>query len=243
VEIGGSVEADELHGYIGNANDQVAFVCDQVRKDPNLANGFNAVGFSQGSQFLRAYIERCNDPPVFNFVTMGGQHMGVADLPSCLSPNKTICDMVEALLALGAYNPVVQQREIQAEYYHDPLKEKQYIADNVFLPDINNEHDAKNATYKQNLLSLNTFVMYQFTEDTVVVPRESEWFGFYAPGQNSAIIPMNQTAGYIGDWIGLRTLDEQGKIVIGKCPGNHMQFTLPWFSANVVTPYLNNTIA
>eukprot|EP01116_Phalansterium_solitarium_P012937 TRINITY_DN296_c0_g2_i2.p2 TRINITY_DN296_c0_g2~~TRINITY_DN296_c0_g2_i2.p2 ORF type:complete len:310 (+),score=98.16 TRINITY_DN296_c0_g2_i2:45-974(+) len=242
VEIGGSIAADELHGYIGNANDQVAFVCEKVKNDPNLKNGFNAVGFSQGSQFLRAYVERCNNPPVYNLVTMGGQHMGVADLPNCVSPNRTICDAVETLLSFPAYDPFVQRHSIQAEYFHDPMKESEYLAANILLPDINNERPTKNVTYRQNLISLNHFAMFQFMEDTVVVPRESEWFGYYAPGSNSQLVPMTQTPGYQGDWIGLKTLDTQGKLSLGKCPGNHMQFTLEWFTENVITSFLNNTI-
>jgi len=243
VEIGGSIAADELHGYIGNANDQVAFVCDKVKNDPNLKDGFNAVGFSQGSQFLRAYVERCNDPPVYNLVTMGGQHMGVADLPSCTSPNRTICDLVEALLAMGAYDPFVQRHEIQAQYYHDPRAEARYLSANVFLPDINNERDTKNATYRQNLISLNHLALFQFTLDTVVVPRESEWFGFYKPGQNSVLLNMTETPGYQQDWIGLKTLDQAGKLTLEKVPpSEHMQFTLDWFTANVIKTYLDNSV-
>eukprot|EP01116_Phalansterium_solitarium_P012938 TRINITY_DN296_c0_g3_i1.p1 TRINITY_DN296_c0_g3~~TRINITY_DN296_c0_g3_i1.p1 ORF type:complete len:300 (+),score=105.22 TRINITY_DN296_c0_g3_i1:94-993(+) len=242
VEIGDSINEDQLHGFIGNVNDQVDFLCSYVKTDSNLKNGFNAVGFSQGSQFLRAYVERCNDPPVYNLVTMGGQHMGVADLPSCLSPNATICDMVEAVLAFGAYTSLAQHNSVQAQYYHDPLTEAEYIKMSGFLADINNERDAKNATYKQNLITLNQLVLFKFTLDTVVVPRESEWFGFYAPGQNSQLLAYNETAGYQGDWIGLRTLDEAGKLLFGECPGNHMQFNISWFTDNVIMPYLNNGI-
>jgi palmitoyl-protein thioesterase len=95
-----------------------------VKADPKLQNGFNAVGFSQGSQFLRAYVERCNDPPVYNLITMGGQHMGsqrfhyililkgVADVPNCLTVNETICRLVQDLLAFGAYTGFVQDHVV-----------------------------------------------------------------------------------------------------------------------------------
>jgi palmitoyl-protein thioesterase len=32
--------------------------------------------------------------------------------------------------------------------------------------------------------------------DTVVQPRESEWFGFYAPGQDKTVLPLEQTPLY-----------------------------------------------
>lgn len=35
-----------------NVNLQVENVCKQIAVDPKLTNGYNAVGFSQGAQFL-----------------------------------------------------------------------------------------------------------------------------------------------------------------------------------------------
>jgi len=35
-----------------NANLQVKDACEQIAADPILANGYNAIGFSQGAQFL-----------------------------------------------------------------------------------------------------------------------------------------------------------------------------------------------
>jgi len=37
--------------FFENVNDQVSFVCQKLASDSNLTNGFNALGFSQGSQF------------------------------------------------------------------------------------------------------------------------------------------------------------------------------------------------
>ena len=52
----------------------------------------------------------------------------------------------------------------------------------MFIAEINNENRV-NSEYKKNLLQVSNFVMVQFTEDTEVVPRESEWFGFYQDGK------------------------------------------------------------
>ena len=43
---------DEEHGYFGNVNEQIDQVCDKIAADPNLADGYHAMGFSQGGQFL-----------------------------------------------------------------------------------------------------------------------------------------------------------------------------------------------
>jgi len=95
IMIGDNIVSDEAHGFLGDVNDQVQQVCDMLKADPNLKGGFNGVGFSQGGQFLRGYVERCNDPPIYNLVTMGGQHQGVADIPDCTSVNETVCSIVD----------------------------------------------------------------------------------------------------------------------------------------------------
>jgi len=242
VMIGSNIISDEIQGFISNANEQVDFVCQTILSDPNLKNGFNAVGFSQGSQFLRAVVERCSGIKVYNLISMGGQHQGVADIPNCVTPNSTICSTVEYLLSFGAYNSLIQDIVIQAQYFKDPLAYDDYLAVNQFIADINNEKTTKNSTYKQNLIKLNNFVLFEFTEDTVVVPKESSWFGYYPPGDLSTIVPIDQQPIYTEDWIGLKTLDQTNRLIFGKCPGDHMQFTLDWFQENVITPYLNNTI-
>lgn len=58
--------------------------------------------------------------------------------------------------------------------YKDPFNEEEYVEDCVFLPDINNEGENKNATYKENFISLNKLALVKFTEDTMVQPIDSE---------------------------------------------------------------------
>lgn len=53
IRIGNNEEEDVANSYLMNANKQIQMVCDTLKKDPNLKDGFNAIGFSQGSQFLR----------------------------------------------------------------------------------------------------------------------------------------------------------------------------------------------
>jgi len=241
LEIGNDMLEDEIAGFLGNVNTQVDYVCQVIKNDANLQNGFNAVGFSQGGQFLRAYVERCNNPPVHNLVTMGGQHKGVADFPDCVSLNSTICSAIEYLLSFGAYHTIPQEIVVQAQYFHDPMDVQGYLTFNKFLTDINNEIHV-NDTYKQNMIKLNKLLLVMFGEDTIVVPRESSWFGFYQAGSRSVLIPLNQSNLYLQDTIGIKTLDKAGKLHFDTAPGNHMQFTLEWFMAHVVKPYLINSL-
>lgn len=54
-----------------------------------------------------------------------------------------------------------------------------------------------NENYLINLKKLDNFVMVKFLADSMVVPRESEWFGFYAPGQDVEVLPLQQTKLYL----------------------------------------------
>lgn len=52
LKIGGSIVSDFESGFFLNPNKQVEEVCDTLSKDPQLVNGYNAIGFSQGGLFL-----------------------------------------------------------------------------------------------------------------------------------------------------------------------------------------------
>ena len=62
-------------------NEQVEKFAASVRSDPKLRQGFNLIGHSQGGLLSRAYIERFNDPPVYNFISWAGPMDGVYGVP------------------------------------------------------------------------------------------------------------------------------------------------------------------
>lgn len=231
--IGDSVAQDTENGFLLNVNTQIDMVCEQLQKDPKLQAGYNALGFSQGGQFLRAIAQKCPSPPMFNLVSFGGQHQGVYGLPHCPGDNATLCDMVRKLLDIGAYVPFVQNTLVQAEYWHDPVKEDEYKAKSVFLADLNQENTF-NQTYKTNLLKLKNLVLVKFSEDTMVEPRESEWFGYYNPGQGKTLYNITQSKLYTQDLLGLKELNESGRLAFLSSPTDHLQFTEAWFEANIL---------
>lgn len=49
-----------------------------------------------------------------------------------------------------------------------------------------------------------------------------------------------QTKLYTEDWIGLRALDEAGKVKFVNVTGDHLQFSLPDMQKHVI-PYLTST--
>lgn len=52
LKIGKNMIEDYESGYFVHPNKQTRNACAQIKNDERLSNGFNAVGFSQGSQFL-----------------------------------------------------------------------------------------------------------------------------------------------------------------------------------------------
>ncbi|KAM4872314.1 palmitoyl-protein thioesterase 1 [Thomomys bottae] len=236
LEIGKTIEEDVENSFFLNVNTQVSTVCQILAKDPNLQQGYNAMGFSQGGQFLRAVAQRCPSPPMINLVSLGGQHQGVYGLPRCPGESSHICDFIRKTLNAGAYSKVVQERLVQAEYWHDPIKEDVYRNHSIFLANINQERYV-NESYKKNLMALKKFVMVKFLNDSVVDPVESEWFGFYRSGQAQEVIPLQETDLYIEDRLGLKQMDKAGQLVFLATKGDHLQFSKEWFNANII-PFL-----
>ncbi|XP_060582407.1 palmitoyl-protein thioesterase 1-like isoform X2 [Ruditapes philippinarum] len=236
LEIGSSIEEDTLNGFFMNVNDQINMVCQKLATDKKLQSGYNAIGFSQGGQFLRAIAQRCPSPPMLNLISVGGQHQGVFGLPHCPA-SATICEYVRKLLDKGAYISEIQSRLVQAEYWHDPLNENEYKAKSVFLADINQETTV-NQTYKTNLQKLKNLVLVKFLQDTMVEPRESEWFGYYKPGQDKDLYTMFESPLYTEDKLGLKTLNATGRLHFLSSDSDHLQFTEQWFIDNILNKFL-----
>ncbi|KAF9227294.1 palmitoyl-protein thioesterase [Gyrodon lividus] len=250
-------QVDQRAGFYGNIDEQLVLVAEQLSSIPELSRGFDAVGFSQGGQFLRGYVERNNTPPIYNLITFGSQHMGISDLPLC-RPLDFLCQVARRAAKAGVYSEWAQDHLVQAQYFRDPAQLLMYMSSGSFLADINNEvllPSSRKETYTENLASLHNFVLVLFAEDKTVVPKESAWFGSEAPPeqdvlfssrpvlgsdpdqepldrslhvQEKTIVPMKLQPLYTEDWIGLRTLDERGAVVLATCPGEHMQLAGCW---------------
>ncbi|CAH0390158.1 unnamed protein product [Bemisia tabaci] len=238
LRIGNTVLEDTENGYLLNANKQVEFVCKELLSMPEMEDGYNAIGFSQGSQFLRAVAQRCPKPAMRSLITLGGQHQGVYGIPHCPDGDK-YCNYIRRLLNFGAYWDWMQEDFVQAEYWHDPLDEDTYRKKSIFLADINNALTI-NELYRTNLKRLKNFVMVRFNNDTMVNPVESEWFGFYTPGQATEITPLIKSSLFDKnlDPLGLRWLSDNGRLKFLEVDGNHLQFTKKWFLANILKPYI-----
>nr|CAB3500143.1 unnamed protein product [Digitaria exilis] len=64
-----------------------------------------------------------------------------------------------------------------------------------------------------------------FEDDAVLIPRETAWFGYYPDGAFNPVLPPQQTKLYTEDWIGLKTLDEAGRVKFVSVPGGHLRIS------------------
>ena len=71
-----------------------------------------------------------------------------------------------------------------------------------------------------------------------VTPRESSHFDFYVPGSDFEILPMRESAIYLEDWIGLKTLDESGRLVFLEEEAGHVDSDDTFFAEEIVLQYL-----
>ncbi len=225
VRLDEDASSDRTATFFGNTTVQIEKVCADIATHPilALAPAINALGFSQGGQFLRAYVERCNDPPVRNLVTFGSQHNGIAGFRNCAATD-WVCKAAIGLLKSNTWSDFVQARVVPAQYYRNPVELEAYLEHSNLLADINNERPVKNAMYKSNLMSLDKFAMYMFQEDKTVIPKETAWFA-----------EVNMTTGdvtwlqdrdlYREDWLGLKEMSEQGKLDFILTDGGHMHLT------------------
>ena len=121
-----------------------------------------------------------------------------------------------------------------------------YLEANIFLADINNERAIKNSTYKAHMKALNTYALCYSELDTIVIPRTSPWFQFYEIGSDTKVVDWNQTEAYSEDWIGLRTLQESGRLLRWSVPCSHADMPRVDCKAQaydtITRDLLNNTI-
>jgi len=238
VAVGPDPEMDHANSILMRCVDQIDLVCEQLKADPLMANGYNAVGISQGGLLIRGLVQRC-PVPVKNLITFGAPHQGVYGVPDCeiTTGSHDLCVFVRELLSAGAYEPWIQDLVSPAQYWNDPLNHTNYVQGSHYLAVINNEGEDKNAAYKERMLQLENFVMVMFSEDTTVIPKESSNFETYAPGQEENVLPLRQSQLYQEDFIGLKTLDESGRLHFFEVPGHHVQFDYDWIAENIV-PFL-----
>ncbi|EOD34304.1 hypothetical protein EMIHUDRAFT_449336, partial [Emiliania huxleyi CCMP1516] len=194
-----------------------------IRADPALAEGFNMIGYSQGALLARGYVQRYNLPRVSTLVSWVGPQAGQFGVPAW----DEMIGHINKITSAMWYTPAIQERAPPervsfANYWRDPMRLDTYRSNSAFLADLNNEVPGRrNESYATNLASLDAFVLVSSTIDSIIVPRESQWFGFFAPNSTSRIVPLRRSPLWTEDWIGLRRLDAARRLHFASCACHH----------------------
>lgn len=190
---------------------QLDLLCNAIYNLPELKDGFDFIGMSQGGILARGYVEYCNVYKVHNLITLVSPHGGVFyKLP--------ILNFVKI------YSPEMQAKYSFTNYWRNPIDYKLYLENSTYLAALNNEKSINNEN-KKNIESLENFVMVFSPFDTIVIPPQSGIFSLY--DSNLDIIPIFDTELYKQDWLGLQKLDKENKLWLYKTNCTHMEHRQP----------------
>jgi len=205
IEIGNGVQ----NSVFMPLHKQLDILCDTIYDIPELQDGFDFIGMSQGGLLARGYLENCNGYPVRNLINLASPNGGVVEYTS-----------------LNMYSDFNQEHLSISGYWRDPLELDEYLNKCSYLPFLNNERMHQLSThYKERIISLKNYIVIWSPFDDVINPPESAKFSFFDEEYN--IIPLRETLLYKEDTLGLRTLDEDNRFHIYETNCTHVQHRDP----------------
>jgi palmitoyl-protein thioesterase len=208
--------------------EQVELFNQQIQSHPELADGFHLIGFSQGTLITRGYIQLYNKPPVINYISLAGPQAGQFGTPYLN------IEVLDNLLSEIDYITPIQNYLAPGQYWKNPKLLDLYVEKSIYLAVINNERNY-NQTLYNNFVSINKLILVYSTNDKVIHPPISGWFGFYDSQMN--ILQFNQTDIYLKDLFGLKKLNIDNKIEFYKTEFEHTDHT-----NELASKFINETI-
>ena len=234
-DLGVHVECIEIgNGFMDSVAkpiwDQVEEACEKIKANPNFQGKFNVLGISQGTLIGRYIVEKCDmQGQVARYMSFDGPQMGIASIPkiTCGSLCEWLCNSTASL----AY----KLRDVVAPcgYYKYKFDQETYHKTNTFLKMLNNENEERDEEVYRRFSSLEKVKLIKSLGDTVITPRDSSWFEFYdEEGKN--IVPLEQSDFYINDNIGLRKLNEEGKVSFVAFKEEHILYNMDEYNNEIV---------
>eukprot|EP00392_Amoebophrya_sp_AT5.2_P003992 g3997.t1 len=202
----------------------------KVQEDPELKDGFIALGFSQGNGILRGYVQQYNDPPVKTWMAFHGVLGGEGAVPGLDPLSAALRDVYRPIANLAGtlcHSALLVNRITPCGYFRNPIQisEPTYRL-NSEMARMNGEDRDDEPVHKvpSNFNTTGQFVFVKGLEDNIILPRDAEWWAFYGVNYNS-IYTMPHQAWYMNNTFGLRTVVEAGKVHFRTTPRGHMDVT------------------
>lgn len=204
IEIGNG----KIDSIIWNINKQCQVLGENIHNLSLKSDKINLIGVSQGGLLSRCYVEKYANfiKPVHSLITYGTPHMGI-------------------------YNSWLELKRL--EYWKNPFKYQEYLENNDFLAYINNDREHTDMKlYRDNLVSLDNFMVVWTDLEKVVEPKESTRFEFFniSMAETSGdleIVNLQESELFLEDLIGLRELNKKGKLMIKQYDCQHEEFKHP----------------
>ncbi|CRL02622.1 CLUMA_CG015786, isoform A [Clunio marinus] len=198
--------------------------------------GVHVLGYSQGGLLARTLIQFYEHHNVKRLISLSSPQAGQFG-------DAFLHLIFPSLFARNAYELFysrIGQKTSVGNYWNDPNQRQLYLRYSEFLPYVNNEVLTKNSSqFRNNLLKLEQMILIGGPDDDVITPWISAHFGFY--DSNLTMIPMRERQIYTEDAIGLKSLDESGRLKIVTVPGvKHFAWHLDKkLIEKVVVPHLD----
>lgn len=205
--------------------DQAEWLKIELNNDPNIGNDCIMIGHSQGGLVARYYVQRYNVPRVTTLITWGTPHQGIFGSPGDLDSRFFWLNILELYAYKFFYLYPIQKYICIAGYWKDPLHYDAYINQCLFLPHANNEIEhIYNEMYKENIESLDAFILVNSIAEETITPSVSCHFGFYHVGSIQHLKAFRQSEQYAYNLLGLKTLYHQKKLIFKLASCTHMDY-------------------
>ncbi|CAL6048203.1 Palmitoyl-protein_thioesterase [Hexamita inflata] len=208
-----------------------------INEDPLLAGGFVGLGYSQGGYLMRGYLELHNHvgAPMKRFVSLsaplGGFFCGKRSTCYKFGKMFTAANFFASRLV---YTSFVQKLVGPSNYWRDPKHLDKYARKCASLPALDNARSFSQQK-KDNFESVDLMVLFGSANDGVISPWQSAWFGVWG-ADDSYAVDMEGREEYQRDLFGLKTMNENGKVVRIESGLKHREYRTnkEYFVANVV---------